>query len=300
MLQRADRTRPILSRLASHAPQTLVSKVHPRCCRSLCWEQTPSSFVCEDLLDEMDIHEEALTLALRVRRHQFDANTGNLRSSAQITAQIDPRSASPSDGSDPICPSIPHDCVYMLHPHAATKHFSSSALLCACSVRLCACSAWHLFLIARFHCCTFFLIHASSRAMGGTPRQVHTAWIVPPPASRLAHTFILKLGHTTDETAHRQGGRASEGAARGEAHALGSTTLRQQHTHMRAEPEGGKISPECQTSELLRWRHAPASAPGRRPADPPLRLEPERVDAGRHGALATEEPLALRVGVLRL
>ena len=44
--------------------------------------------MCEDLLDEMDIHEEALTLALRVRRHQFDANTGNLRSSAQITAQI--------------------------------------------------------------------------------------------------------------------------------------------------------------------------------------------------------------------
>ena len=44
---------------------------------------------CEDLilLDEMDI-KEALTLALRVRRHQFDANTGNLRSSAQITAQI--------------------------------------------------------------------------------------------------------------------------------------------------------------------------------------------------------------------
>ena len=30
---------------------------------------------------------------------------------------------------------------------------------------------------------------------------------------KLAHTFILELGHTTDETAHRQGGRASEGAA---------------------------------------------------------------------------------------
>ena len=41
----------------------------------------------EDLLDEMDI-QEALTLALRVRRRQFDANTGNLRSSTQITAQF--------------------------------------------------------------------------------------------------------------------------------------------------------------------------------------------------------------------
>ena len=41
------------------------------------------------------------------------------------------------------------------------------------------------------------------------------------------HTFILELGRTTDETAHRQGGRASEGAARGGAHALGLTTLRQ-------------------------------------------------------------------------
>ena len=162
MLQRADRTRPILSRLASHAPQTLVSKVHPRCCRSLCWEQTPSSFVCEDLLDEMDIHEEALTLALRVRRHQFDANTGNLRSSAQITAQIDPRSASPSDGSDPICPYP--IIVYLLH--AATKHFSSSAWLCACS-------AWHLYLIARFHSHNFF---CSAR-----PRRhaIYTYYLVP-------------------------------------------------------------------------------------------------------------------------
>ena len=43
---------------------------------------------CEDLLDEMDIKED-----------QFDANTGNLRSSAQITAQTDPRST--SDASDP-------------------------------------------------------------------------------------------------------------------------------------------------------------------------------------------------------
>jgi len=41
----------------------------------------------EDLLDEMDI-QEVLTLALRVRKRQFDANTGNLRSSAQITAQF--------------------------------------------------------------------------------------------------------------------------------------------------------------------------------------------------------------------
>ena len=75
---------------------------------------------CEDLLDEMDI-KEALTLALRVRRHQFDANTGNLRSSAQITAQTDPRST--SDASDPICPRTlvrlctPCDVVIMIHVH---------------------------------------------------------------------------------------------------------------------------------------------------------------------------------------
>ena len=66
-------------------------------------------------MDEMDIHEEALTLALRVRRHQFDANTGNLRSSAQITAQIDPRSASPSDGSFGSDMPIPH-----VHVHVYT------------------------------------------------------------------------------------------------------------------------------------------------------------------------------------
>ena len=41
----------------------------------------------------------------------------------------------------------------------------------------------------------------------------------------------IRTGHTTDETAHRQGGRASEGAARGGARALGSTTQRhQQHS----------------------------------------------------------------------
>ena len=150
MLQRADRTRPILLRLASHAPQTLVSKVHPRCCRSLCWEQTPSSFVCEDLLDEMDIHEEALTLALRVRRHQFDANTGNLRSSAQITAQIDPRSASPSDGSFGSDMPMPHVHVHVYTTCRNEAFLQLRAWLCACSVRvavrLCACSAWHLHL----------------------------------------------------------------------------------------------------------------------------------------------------------
>ena len=63
-------------------------KVHPRCCRSLRAGSKRLRASCEDLLDEMDI-QEALTLALRVRRHQLDANTGNLRSSAQITAQID-------------------------------------------------------------------------------------------------------------------------------------------------------------------------------------------------------------------
>ena len=57
---------------------------------------------CEDLilLDEMDI-KEALTLALRVRRHQFDANTGNLRSSAQITAFRCIGSDMPTYGSVP-------------------------------------------------------------------------------------------------------------------------------------------------------------------------------------------------------
>jgi hypothetical protein len=87
-------------------------KVHPRYCRSLRAGSKRLRASCEDLLDEMDI-QEALTLALRVRRHQLDANTGNLRSSAQITAQIDARSASPSDGSDPaICLHIlPNDCV---------------------------------------------------------------------------------------------------------------------------------------------------------------------------------------------
>ena len=78
-------------------------KVHPRYCRSLRAGSKRLRASCEDLLDEMDI-QEALTLALRVRRHQLDANTGNLRSSAQITAQIDARSSSPSDRSDPICP----------------------------------------------------------------------------------------------------------------------------------------------------------------------------------------------------
>ena len=63
--------------------------------------------MCEDLLDEMDI-QEALTLALRVRRHQFDANTGNPRSSAQTTAQIDPRSASDGIKSDMPIPHTVH------------------------------------------------------------------------------------------------------------------------------------------------------------------------------------------------
>ena len=115
-------------------------KVHPRCCRSLCWKQTP---LYEDLLDEMDI-QEALTLALRIRRHQFDANTGNLRSSAQIAAQIDPRSASPSDGSDPIqlyAPSIlrvPHDCVYA--PSHPCRNEASSQLRTVAQRAPCGCA----------------------------------------------------------------------------------------------------------------------------------------------------------------
>ena len=42
---RADRMRPILSRLASHAPQTRVETPPQICCRSLCWEQTPFELV---------------------------------------------------------------------------------------------------------------------------------------------------------------------------------------------------------------------------------------------------------------
>ena len=53
-------------------------------------------------MDEMDI-KEALTLALRIRRHQFDANTGNLRSSAQITAFRCIGSDMPTYGSVPPC-----------------------------------------------------------------------------------------------------------------------------------------------------------------------------------------------------
>ena len=66
---------------------------------------------------DMDI-QEALTLALRVRRHQFDANTGNPRSSAQTTAQIDPRSASDGIKSDTnrICP-YPILCMYRVSPY---------------------------------------------------------------------------------------------------------------------------------------------------------------------------------------
>jgi hypothetical protein len=96
--------------------------------------------VCEDLLDEMDIHEEALTLALRVRRHQSDANTGNLRSSAQITAQIDPRSASPSDGSFGSDMPIPHVHVHVYTTCRNGAFLQLRAWLCACSVWLCGCA----------------------------------------------------------------------------------------------------------------------------------------------------------------
>ena len=125
--------------LASHAPQTLVSESPP--------QMLPQPLLgadafraCEDLilLDEMDI-KEALTLALRVRRHQFDANTGNLRSSAQITAFRCIGSDMPTYGS------VPHVVIMsMCILHAATKHFSSSAG-CArapVAVRVLA-SAWH-------------------------------------------------------------------------------------------------------------------------------------------------------------
>ena len=137
---RADRMRPILSRLASHAPQTRVETPPQMLPQPLLGADAFRA--CEDLilLDEMDI-KEALTLALRVRRHQFDANTGNLRSSAQITAFRCIGSDMPTYGS------VPHVVIMsMCILHAATKHFSSSAWLCACSVWLCACSAWHLYL----------------------------------------------------------------------------------------------------------------------------------------------------------
>ena len=78
----------------------------------------------------MDI-QEALTLALRVRRHQFDANTGNLRSSAQITAQIDPRSASPSDGSFGSDMPIPH-----VHVHVYTTCRNEAFLQLRVAVRV--------------------------------------------------------------------------------------------------------------------------------------------------------------------
>ena len=128
-------------------------KVHPRCCRSLCWKQTP---LYEDLLDEMDI-QEALTLALRVRRHQFDANTGNLRSSAQIAAQIDPRSASPSDGSDPMyAPSIlrvPHDCVYA--PSHPCRNEASSQLRTVAQRAPCGCARARRGTFIQLDCYTF-------------------------------------------------------------------------------------------------------------------------------------------------
>ena len=92
--------RPILSRLASHAPQTRVETPPQMLPQPLLGADAFRA--CEDLilLDEMDI-KEALTLALRVRRHQFDANTGNLRSSAQITAFRCIGSDMPTYGSVP-------------------------------------------------------------------------------------------------------------------------------------------------------------------------------------------------------
>jgi hypothetical protein len=106
--------------------------VHPRCCPAFAGSKRLRAS-CEDLLDEMDI-QEALTLALRVRRHQFDAT----RATYVPPLQIDARSASPSDGSDPIyrCPPTPRLCMYMRHNEAFLK------LRVAVRV-LCACSAWH-------------------------------------------------------------------------------------------------------------------------------------------------------------
>ena len=107
------------------------------------------------------------------------------------------------------------------------------------------------------------------------------------------HTFILELGRTTDETAHRQGGRASEGAARGGAHALGLTTLRRilrtvkrmvgpprRATHAAAaeagpacaRPTPAHEAPAAQPAYWLAQRAAPAglaSRPRTAPRAPP-------------------------------
>ena len=157
---RADRMRPIISRLASHAPQTRV--------------ETPPQMLPQPLLgaNEMDI-KEALTLALRVRRHQFDANTGNLRPSAQITARTDPRST--SDASDPICPRTlvrlctPCDVVIMIHVHVYVCR-NEAFLQLRMAVRVLRVAVRVLGVALYFNSTvTFFLF---LRGLGGTPFEV--------------------------------------------------------------------------------------------------------------------------------
>ena len=170
---RADRMRPILSRLASHAPQTRVETPPQMLPQPLLGADAFRA--CEDLilLDEMDI-KEALTLALRVRRHQFDANTGNLRPSAQITARTDPRST--SDASDPICPRtlvrlcIPCDVVIMIHVHVYVCR-NEAFLQLRMAVRVLRVAVRVLGVALYFNSTvTFFLFLL--RGLGGTPFEV--------------------------------------------------------------------------------------------------------------------------------
>ena len=126
-------------------------------------------------MDEMDI-KEALTLALRVRGHQFDANTGNLRSSAQITAQTDPRST--SDASDPICPRTlvrlctPCDVVIMIHVHVYVCR-NEAFLQLRMAVRVLRVAVRVLGVALYFNSTvTFFLFLLPALHVGGTPFEV--------------------------------------------------------------------------------------------------------------------------------
>ena len=83
-----------------------------------------------DLLDEMDI-QKALTFALRVRRHQFDATRATYVPLLQLHLQMD-RIRYIDAPQRP----TPRLCMYMRHNEAFLK------LRVAVRV-LCACSAWH-------------------------------------------------------------------------------------------------------------------------------------------------------------
>ena len=151
---RADRMRPILSRLASHAPQTRVETPPQMLPQPLLGANAFRA--CEDLLDEMDIKED-----------QFDANTGNLRSSAQITAQTDPRST--SDASDPICPrtALYAPCRHHVHVYVCRNE---AFLQLRMAVRVLRVAVRVLGVALYFNSTvTFFLF---LRGLGGTPFEV--------------------------------------------------------------------------------------------------------------------------------